>query len=623
MKSYSRINAIKDTAREANQFRIRAIIGFTLIVLASSALVARFYHLQVQRHDEFSTRSEANRIRLHWLAPARGLIYDRNGMLLADNVPAYRLEVVPEHAGKLDLMLEELGAIVPLSDDDLEHFRQLVAGTPKYDSIPLRLHLSEDEVARFAINRYHFPGVDVVPYLTRRYPLANEFSHLVGYVGRIDLADKAQLDPGRYAVTTLVGKVGIERYYEDMLHGEPGYERVESNADGRALRVLDRIAPTPGKNLYLSIDARLQQVADDAFVGRTGAAVAVDPRNGEVLAMVSVPGFDPNLFVNGIGHSDYNALLNAPEKPLLNRAVSGNFTPGSTVKPFVAMAGLGLGIRKATDTVFSTGEFHIAGQQRAYRDDLRGGHGRVDVIEAIARSVNTYFYSLAQDMGIDRFADYLVQFGFGEKTGIDLPTESRGVLPSRDWKMATHGKVWYPGETVIAGIGQGYWVITPVQLANALAILAGKGERRQIHLLHATQDGFGLPQVLQPIPAAQPSFIKPADWNAVAQGMIAVVNGDGTARGLGDGFPYVIAGKTGTAERYSRTTEAWQNIMETAVDRHQVLFEAFTPAESARIAVVVALEAGHTGASDAAPIARKMLDSWLTTDAAAGLGVLK
>jgi penicillin-binding protein 2 len=612
---------IKDAQREAARFRARAIAGFLLIALCLIGLGARFAFLQIARHDEFSTRSDNNRISVRSIAPTRGLIYDRNGVLLAENVAAFRLEVVPEQVKDMPRMLADLGSVVALSDDDLEHFDALRRSKHAFESIALRFKLSEDEIARFSTQRWRFPGVDIVPYLTRSYPRGEELAHLVGYVGRIDAADAEKLDTDRYAGTTHIGKTGIERRYEDELHGEPGYEQIEVNVDKKPLRTIKRVAPTSGKNLYLSIDARVQRVAEDAFGGRPGAAVAIDPRNGEVLAMVSVPSFDPNLFVNGISKVDYSTLLNAPDKPLLNRAIAGGYTPGSTVKPYLGLGGLELGLRRPEDTVLSTGEFFIPGQARAYRDDVRGGQGRVDLVQAIAKSVNTYFYSLALDMGIDRFSAWMGKFGFGRPTGIDLPGEASGVLPSRAWKRGRFNQAFYPGETVIAGIGQGYWVITPIQLAQALATLADRGVRHQPHLLRAIQGGLNAPAVPVPQPAAAASIIhSAANWIPVEQGMTAVVNGGGTANGLGDGFPYVIAGKTGTAERYSRTDEAWQNIMSVSVERHEVLFEAFTPADAARIAVVVALQAGHTGAHDAAPIARKILDAWLKYDDAGNGG---
>ncbi len=608
---------LKEARYEATLFRRRALTGFLIIVACLIALSMRFSVLQVRQHDEFSARSEANRVLTRPLAPARGLIYDRNGVLLAENQAAFRLEVTPEQVHDMRSTLAELGQVIPISDDDLARFDALRKGKRSYQAVPLRLKLSEEEIARFSVNRWRFAGVDVVPYLTRVYPLGEEFAHTVGYVGRIDVDDLAKLDKGDYAGTTHIGKTGIERYYEDRLHGEVGYEKVEVNADHRPLRVLpDRLAPKPGENLTLTIDSHLQEVAELAFEGRAGAAVVIDPRNGEVLAMVSVPSFDPNPFVNGISSADYAALLADPDKPLLNRVIRGGYAPGSTVKPFVGLGGLELGLRRPEDTVVSTGEFHIPGQSRAYRDDVRGGFGRVDLVQAITKSVNTYFYTLALDMGIDRFSDFMGRFGFGKPTGIDLVGESAGVLPSREWKRARFNQAWYPGETVIAGIGQGYWVVTPIQLANAVAMLAARGVPHTPHLLRGVQSDLNGRVVDVPPPPPQPSVIhNPAHWTPIEQGMIGVVD-SGTARGLNQGFPYVIAGKTGTAERYSRTDETWTNISTSAIERHQVLFEAFTPAETPRIAVIVALEAGRSGSHDAAPIVRKILDAWLPGDQA-------
>ena len=606
---------LREARQEAALFRRRALAGFLIIVACLITLAVRFSVLQVRQHDEFSARSEANRVLTRPLAPARGLIYDRNGVLLAENLAAFRLEVTPEQVHDIKSMLVDLAQVVPISDDDSARFDALRSGKHAYQGVPLRLKLSEEEIARFSVNRWRFPGVEVVPYLTRSYPLGEELAHTVGYVGRIDTDDLARLDKGDYAGTTHSGKTAIERYYEDRLHGEVGYEQVEVNADHRPLRVLaGRVAPKPGENLTLTIDSHLQQVAEAAFGGRAGAAVAIDPRNGEVLAMVSVPSFDPNPFVNGIASADYAALLADPDKPLLNRAIRGGYAPGSTVKPFVGLGGLELGLRRPGDTVLSTGEFHIPGQSRAYRDDVRGGQGRVDLVQAITKSVNTYFYSLALDMGIDRFSDFMGRFGFGTPTGVDLVGESGGVLPSREWKRGRFNQTWYPGETVIAGIGQGYWVVTPMQLANAVAILADRGVPHTPHLLRAVQSDLNGKVITVPPPAPLPNVIGNADhWLPIEQGMIGVV-ASGTARGLNEGFPYVIAGKTGTAERYSRTTEEWTSISASPIERHQVLFEAFTPADDARITVIVALEAGRSGSHDAAPIVRKILDAWLPGD---------
>ena len=596
-------------------FRRRALAGFVLIVLCLCLLLSRFVFLQVMHHDEFVTRSQANRVKPRAIPPARGLIYDRNGVLLADNVPAFRLEVVPEQVKDMPALLEHLGQVVPLEHDDLEAFRKQLKQSRRFDSVPLKMRLTEDEIDRFAVNRWRFPGVDVVPYLTRRYPLGGMFAHVVGYVGRIDADDQGRLDPVRYKGTSHVGRSGIERSYENVLHGTPGYELLEVNADGRTQRVLETHAPTPGKNLYLSIDVRLQKVAETAFAGRPGAAVVIDPRDGQVLAMVSVPTFDPNLFVNGISQADYSALTHDPDTPLYNRALRGVYPPGSTVKPLVGLAGLESGLRKPDDTVLSTGVFYIPGQARGYRDDQRGGVGTVNLVRAIEMSVNTYFYKLALDMGIDRLSSYMGKFGFGRPTGIDLIGESSGVLPSREWKAANYKEPWYPGETVIAGIGQGFWAVTPLQLARAIATFAGHGVPYAPRLVMATQGvANARPQPLANPPSG-PSLIRnPANWDAVNQGMQMVISGPrGTGRQLGVGFPYPMAGKSGTAERFSRTSDAYETNRnaEYLATRHRAWFVAYAPADNPQIAVAVILESGAWGASAAGPIVRGILDTWL------------
>ncbi|MGN6093066.1 MAG: penicillin-binding protein 2, partial [Luteibacter jiangsuensis] len=612
--------SIKEVRGEVALFRRRALTGFALILLGLAGVCVRYVYLQVLHHDEFVVRSDQNRVKPRAIPPARGLIYDRNGVLLADNVPAFRLEVTPEQVTDMDRMLADLGQVVPLSDEDIASFKKQVKQSRRFEGVPLKLKLNEDEIGRFAVNRWRFPGVDVVPYLTRRYPMGAQMAHVIGYVSRIDADDLANMDEeeeASYKGTTHIGRIGIERYYEKLLHGEPGYELVEVNADGRTQAVLDTTPPTPGKNIYLSIDVRLQKAAEEAMNGRAGAAIAIDPRNGQVLAFASEPSFDPNLFVNGISSADYKALTTAPDKPLYNRALRGVYPPGSTVKPFLALGGLALGIRRPSDTVLSTGEFCIPGQSRCYRDDKRGGDGTVNLQRAIEKSTNTYFYRLALDMGIDRLSAWMSRFGFGQKTGIDLVGEVEGILPSREWKATRSKNGWYPGETIIAGIGQGYWAVTPLQLAHATATFAGHGIPYKPHFLLDTQDGVDSPRVRQSFPPTGPSLVKKAaDWDAVDQGMIAVINGEGTGKGLGKGFPYVIAGKSGTAERFSRTTNAYNENKNTAylASRHRALFIAYTPAEDPRIAVAVVLEAGAWGAKDSGPIARKILDQWVVDE---------
>ena len=607
--------SFKDTRGESALFQRRAVAGFLLILLSFGLLVTRFHFLQVTHHDEFVTRSTNNSVKPRAIPPARGLIYDRNGVLLADNVPAFRLEVIPEKVPDMQAMLNELGTVVPLGQDDIDAFKKQLAQSRRFDSVPLKLHLTEDEIDRFAVNRWRFPSVAIVPYLTRHYPLGPLFAHVVGYVSRIDADDLDRLDPDEYKGTSHVGRTGLERYYEDVLHGKPGYELVEVNADGQTQRVLKTVPPTPGENLYLSIDVRMQKATMAAFDGRPGAAVAIDPRNGQVLALVSVPTYDPNLFVNGISGADYKALNDAPDRPLTVRALQGVYPPGSTVKPFLALGGLEYGVRRPQDTVLSTGQFCLPGQKRCYRDDTRGGDGTVNMVRAIEMSTNTYFYKLALDLGIDRLSDWMSRFSFGAKTGIDLPGESKGILPSREWK-AKHSKFgWFPGETVIAGIGQGYWEVTPLQLGHAVATFAGHGMPYQPRVVMATRANGAAQMQMLANPPTGPSLIqKPADWNVVDQGMRAVITGGtGSKGGIFTGFPYVIAGKSGTAERFSRTSDAYDTNKSSAhlAARHRAWFEAYTPAEDPKIAAVAMLESGAWGAADAGPIVRKIFDSWL------------
>lgn len=606
---------MKNVRAEAMLFRRRAMVSIVLVLVCLLGLSGRFFWLQVVQYGEFSTRSRANRVHVRVLPPPRGLVYDRDGRLLAGNVPAYRLDVVPQQVGDMDAMLDRLRHIVPLSDAQLSEFHKRLKQYRPFQRVPLKLQLTEDEIDRFEVNRWRFPGVDVVPYLKRYYPWGAAFAHVLGYVGRITAQELSSVDAQRYEGTQYFGKTGIERHYESLLHGEPGYEVDEVNVHQRVIGKLSVHPPTPGKTLYLTLDARLQEAAVQALDGRAGAVVAIDPRNGQVLAMVSEPSFDPNLFVNGISQQDYSALLHDPGQPLLHRALRGRYPPGSTVKPFLALGGLEMGIRTPQDTVVSTGVWYIPGQSRGYRDDRRWGFGRVDMVEAISKSVNTYFYQLAYDMGIDRLSHWMAKFGFGRPTGIDLDGEGAGVLPSRQWKRAHRSQPWYPGETVLAGIGQGYWVVTPLQLAHAVAILADRGVPHRPHLLLATRAGVEAPEVAAPaIPPGKDIVKNMADWKTVFKGMLQVVYGGpgSTARGLGDGFPYLIAGKTGTAERYSRTTAAYtghQSDSELA-RQHRALFICFTPAKSPKIAVAVVVDHGDWGGSTAAPIARAVLNAW-------------
>lgn len=608
---------LKDQAEEQRRFNRRARLGLLVIVLCFLGLVARYFYLQVLEHHEFSTRSDRNRVHVQPVPPNRGLIYDRRGRVLAENRPAYRLELVPEKVSDINATLDRVGEIVGLSDEDRARFREARSRYRDFQGIPIRFNLSEEEVARFAVNRHRFQGVDVIPYLSRHYPRGELMTHVLGYVGRIDAADLASVDEADYRGTTHIGKTGIERYYEKDLHGRSGMERVETNARGRVLQLLERQDPVPGSDLVLSVDVAVQRAGWEALGERAGAAVAIDPRNGSVIALVSKPAYDGNAFVHGIGQAAYRAILSAPGRPLFNRAISGGYEPGSTIKPFIGLAGLELGVTQRDTRVFSTGKFYLEGQERPFRDWKERGHGWADIETALEQSVNTYFYKLAMDLGIDRIHDYLDQFGFGRPTGIDLPGESGGLLPSRDWKRGRYGEAWYPGETVITGIGQGFNVVTPVQLATALAALVNGGVVRQPRLLYAEKPpGEGAARHIVAPVAKRIPVSDPRDWEAIRQGMWRVVNGArGTARSVALDAPYDIAGKTGTAQVYGLAAGEEYEESEVAQHlRHHALFIAFAPFEAPRIVVAVVVDHGGAGSTRAAPVARAMLDAWLLQD---------
>ncbi|MEO6172180.1 MAG: penicillin-binding protein 2, partial [Arenimonas sp.] len=489
---------IKNNVAESEQFRRRSFIGFLCIALAMAGLAFGYFRLQVLQHQEYQLRSDANRIKPRPIVPARGLIYDRNGKLLADNVPAFRLELVPDQIEDIDKTVEDLKKLVTLDAEDIEAFQQARRATRRFRPVVLKLRLNEEERAKLALNRYRLPGVEVAPYLTRRYPYENMFAHVIGYVGRVDAKDLEKLGDSKFSALTHTGKSGLEKFYEESLRGEIGYESVETNAQGRPIKTVDIQQANPGYDIQLSIDADLQQATIDAFGELQGAAIAIDPRNGEVLAMVSLPLFDPNLFINGISHANYRALTENISRPLYDRNLQGGTAPGSTIKPFVGLAGLESGLRKPEDKILSTGEFFLPGVSRGFRDAHAGGHGWVDLKESISQSVNTYYYKLAFDMGIERFDHYMLRYGFGKQTGIDLPHESIGILPSPEWKQKRFKQAWYPGDTVNSGIGQGMWNVTPLQLAQATEGIANNGVQRKLHLLKAKRHGFQSPW--EPVP---------------------------------------------------------------------------------------------------------------------------
>ncbi|GAA5000595.1 penicillin-binding protein 2 [Lysobacter lycopersici] len=604
---------LKNPSAETALFRMRAAVGFFAVLLALGGLAGWYFRLQVLQHDDYATRSEANRVRLRPVVPARGLILDRKGRVLAENVPAWRLDVVPDQAGDIAKLVPELAKIIAISPDDIEKFDDARHGARGFKPITLKARLDDDEVARFAVDRWRFPGVEVVPYLTRRYPYGDLFAHVIGYVGRVDEGDLKQLGDNGDAFTH-VGKTGLERYYDAELRGKLGYEKIETNVEGRALGSAGRVPATPGTDLRLGIDLDLQRAMVAAFGTLEGSAVAIDPRNGQILAMVSLPGFDPNLFVNGISHADYRALMDNPSRPQFNRIVLGGVAPGSTVKPFLGLAGLDSGTRTVDDKILSTGMFYLPGQRRGYGDSHRGGHGWTDLRKSIYASVNTYYYTLALAMGIDKVDAYMARYGFGKPTGIDLSGEIGGILPSPAWKAEHASKQgrWYPGDTVISAIGQGFWKVTPLQLAQGTAALADDGWLHRPHLVTARRHGFGEAWIEEPQPAPRRISDDQAHLQAVREGMIGTVHGAGTATNIRPGLEYLIAGKTGTAQVVSRRGSAALDPRKLPMNlRHRGLFIAYAPADAPTIAIAVAIEGGGYGADSAAPIARKVFDAWL------------
>ncbi len=602
---------LKSPAAEAAQFRRRALLGFVLVVLALVGLGGWYFKLQVVDHADYALQSEANRVKLRPVLPGRGLILDRKGRVLADNVPAYRLDVTPLEAGPPGDWLPALRRIVALDDEQVAEFEAARKAQKRFRPITLKPRVDADEAARFAVDRWRFPGVELVPYLNRRYPYGPLLAHVIGYVGRVDEEDLLRMGEADSAFTH-VGKAGLERYYDDILRGRIGYERVETNVEGRALGTVGREPAIPGADLRLSIDLDLQRAMAASFGDMDGSAVALDPRTGEVLAMVSLPGYDPNLFVNGISHKDYGALTANPSRPLFNRNVLGGGPPGSTVKPFIGLAGLDSGLRTADDRVLSTGEFHIPGQRRGYRDSHAGGHGWTDLRKSISASVNTYYYKLALDMGIEQFADWMRRYGFGQKTGIDLVGENEGIVPSPEWKRKNSREPWYTGETVIAGIGQGFWKATTLQLVRATAAIADDGELRRVHLVSARRDGYREPWQELPQPAPVLVSEHPEHLKAVQEGMLGTTQPGGTAYYAMLGSPYPIAGKTGTAQKVSRKGSVSVDPHQLPLAlRHQAWFIGYAPADDPTIAVAVAVEHGGFGSTTAAPIARKIMDAWI------------
>ena len=612
-KQYSPFNARDDTLA---RFRFRIIFAACAVVLAFGGLIARFVFLQVVQHDYFTTRAEDNRISLVPITPNRGVIYDRNGTVLARNYSAFTLEITPSKVDNLDATIDALGKLIEIEPKDRRRFRKLMDESKSFESVPIKTRLSDEEVARFAANRYLFPGVEVNARLFRQYPLGALASHVIGYINRINKADLDYIETkeqtANYKGTDHIGKAGLEKSYELELHGETGYEEVEIDAGGTAVRSLSRTAPVSGNNLTLTLDVKLQEMTEKAFGDRRGALVAIEPSTGGILAMVSTPTFDPNLFIDGIRSEDWDLLNNSPDRPMINRALNGAYPPGSTFKPFMALAALELGKRTPGQAIADPGFFNFG--NHTFRDDKKGGHGMVDMYKSIVASCDTYYYMLANDMGIDNIAKFMAPLGFGSKTGVDIEGESEGVLPSPEWKKRRFKRPeqqkWFAGETISIGIGQGYNAYTPIQLAQAVATLANNGVLYRPHLVkYITDSKTGEQRMIEPQPLRTLPW-KPEHIDTIKKAMIGV-NKEGTGARAFAGAEYVSGGKTGTAQVFSLKGADYKTHQLKQELRDHALFIAFAPAENPKIALAVLVENGGFGAQSAAPIARMVMDYYL------------
>ncbi|MBA6087630.1 penicillin-binding protein 2 [Pseudomonas monteilii] len=601
---------LKDHEKDARLVRNRVVVGAVAIMLLICVLIARLYYLQIIQYDYHLTLSENNRVHVQPIPPTRGLIFDRNGVIVADNRPSFSLSMTRERAGNWQEVLDTIVEVLELTADDRALFeKRMRQGRRPFEPVPILFELNEEQIARVAVNQFRLPGVEVVAQLVRHYPQGAHFAHSVGYVGRINEKELKTLDPVNYSGTHHIGKTGIERFYEDALHGQVGYEEVETNARGRVLRVLKRTDPKPGKDIVLSLDIKLQEAAEAALGGRRGAVVALDPRTGEVLAMVSQPSFDPNLFVTGISFKAYAELRDSIDRPLFNRVLRGLYPPGSTIKPAVAIAGLDSGVVNASSRVFDPGYYQLPNYDHKYRNWNRSGDGWVDLDTAIMRSNDTYFYDLAHKMGIDRLSSYMNKFGIGQRVSLDMFEESAGLMPSREWKRATRRQAWFPGETLILGIGQGYMQATPLQLAQATALIANKGVWNRPHLAKTIE---GQPPVDEN-PMDNIVLRDKSDWAKVTHGMEQVMhNARGTARKAAAGAQYRIAGKSGTAQVVAiKQGEKYDRNKLQERHRDHALFVAFAPADDPKIVVSVMVENGESGSGVAAPVVRQIMDAWL------------
>ena len=604
---------LRNHSHELHYFKLRLAFAAVVVLTLFGVLFVRFYYLQVRQHQHYQTLAENNRISLLPTVPNRGLIYDRNGVLLANNFFVYTLEITPAKVYDLEATIQELSQLVEISPRDKKRFKKLMAESHSFEAVPLRTHLSDEEAARFSVNHYRFPGVQINSRLFRHYPKAELSAHLIGYIGRINDKDLAQLGVeeklSNYKGTDHIGKSGIEQFYEHDLHGVTGFQQIEIDADGRPIRTLASSPPTPGDNLTLSLDIKLQEIAVKAFGDKRGALVAIDPKTGEILSYVSQPSFDPNLFVDGIDADNWKLLNESIDHPLENRPIRGLYPPASTFKPFVALAGLESGLRAPPYAIQDAGYFMLPGSTHRYRDWRKTGHGLVDIQRAITVSCDTFFYGLAIELGITRLTEFASHFGFGKKSGIDIAGENAGLLPTPEWKKRRFKKNWYMGETVIIGIGQGYTLVTPMQLAQATAILANKGLAYRPHFVTKIQKPDSADFTLVKPTIQDRVFLNSDNLEIVKKGMIDVTLPGGTAAAAGAGAAYQIAAKTGTAqvvgikqgEKYDASLVAERN-------RDHALFIAYAPADDPKIALAIIVENGEHGGSGAGPIARKVMD---------------
>lgn len=608
-----RSQTIKDAFSENRVFLSRIVAIFVVMLLLFLCLVARLIYLQISGHDYYSSKANNNRIKISPLPPTRGIIYDRNGKILAENLPSYSLEIIPEQVKEMPETLQRLQKLLDIPDEKIEQFQKLRKRKKRFTSTPLIIRMTDQQVAKFAVVRPYFPGVDIHARLIRHYPYGESASHVIGYVGRINEKELKRLPEAAYRGTHHIGKIGIEKTYESDLHGDTGYAEIETNAQSRPIKTLTSRAPSPGANLHLTLDIELQKTAFDAFDQFNGAVAAIEIPSGNVLVLVSRPGFDPNPFVYGISSKAYKALQESDDQPLFNRAIRGQYPPGSTIKPFIGLAGLEYQVTSLRQKLYCPGYYKLPNFDHRYRDWKKWGHGLVNLTEAITQSCDVYFYDLAMALGIDKMHTFMNQFGFGQKTGIDLVGEKPGLMPSKKWKRKHRNLPWYPGETLITGIGQGFSQVTSLQLARATATLANRGNivtpRLVEHMIESGKPKY------PDRPEATKIKLNQRNVDDIINAMTNVVHGlRGTAKKIGTDIDYQIAGKTGTAQVFSVKQEEQYSEEEVAFKlRDHALFIAFAPVMEPKIAIAVIVENGGHGGSVAAPIAAKVIKQFLST----------